>query len=61
MQTFEKELGDLKQSLNSFASIGSKEEMMKLKSATMNAEEFQKEMLETMTVSLHISGLNSFF
>ncbi|XP_042909550.1 nuclear pore complex protein Nup214 isoform X2 [Parasteatoda tepidariorum] len=49
VQTFEKELHDLKLSLSSFAPIGTKDEMIDLKSATLNAQDFQKEMLETMT------------
>ncbi|GFS89016.1 nuclear pore complex protein Nup214 [Nephila pilipes] len=48
MQTFGKEICDLKKSSELLSNIGSKEEMAKLKSFTMNFEEFNNDMSETM-------------
>ncbi|GBN80445.1 Nuclear pore complex protein Nup214 [Araneus ventricosus] len=52
MQTFEKEIQDLKKLSGQLGSIGMKEEMAQLQSFTMNFEEFNNDMSETM-VSLN--------
>ncbi|GFY56758.1 nuclear pore complex protein Nup214 [Trichonephila inaurata madagascariensis] len=52
MQTFDKEIHELKKSSQLLSSIGTKEEMEKLKLYTMNFEEFNNDMSETM-VSLN--------
>lgn len=51
MQTFEKEIQELKKSSVLLGSIGTKEEMAQLKSFTMNFEDFNNDMSETMVVS----------
>lgn len=50
IQAFEKEMQDLKNASQHFSTIGTKEEMAKLQSFTMNFQEFQQDMTKTMVV-----------
>lgn len=60
MQAFEKEIQSLKISSQHFSSIGTKEEMAKLQSFTLNFQEFQQEMSKTMNVCQKLPSLFDF-
>ncbi|GFW75440.1 nuclear pore complex protein Nup214 [Trichonephila clavipes] len=59
MQTFDKEILELKKSSQLLSSIGTKEEMEKLKLYTMNFEEFNNDMSETMVVGMMPNDLKN--